>query len=131
MRTKFNPAERMTTMMHYHALRTAVWLCVVACVAFGAPEGKRGGRGKGNKEQPTQNSACLNVPAHPADVVLGRPTQDSVTLSVLAYQDAEGWPAPIHQLLVQNHTPFRHGSRPRQKKLRKRQRLLGVPPFTA
>ena len=61
-----------------------------ACVALAAPEGKRGGRGKGNKEQPTQNSECNNVPAHPFDVVLGRPTRDSVTVGVLAYQDAEG-----------------------------------------
>jgi len=71
-------------------VRTAAWVCLCACVALAAPEGKRGGRGKGNKEQPTQNSECNNVPVHPFDVVLGRPTRDSVTVSVLAYQDAEG-----------------------------------------
>lgn len=69
----------------------AVCLFLSVCVALAAPAGKRGGRGKGNKEQPTQNSKCNDVPAHPFDVVLGRPTRDSVTVSVLAYQDAEGW----------------------------------------
>jgi predicted phosphodiesterase len=76
--------------MKRSVLRTAVWICLCACIALAAPEGKRGGRGKVNKEQPTQNSECNNVPAHPFDVVLGRPTRDSVTVSVLAYQDADG-----------------------------------------
>lgn len=34
-------------------------------------------------------SLSLDVPAHPVDVVLGRPTQRSITASVLAYQDGE------------------------------------------
>ena len=75
--------------MRFRVIRTAAWICLCACVALAAPEGKQG-RGKGNKEQPTQNSKCNDVPAHPFDVVLGRPTRDSVTVSVLAYQDAEG-----------------------------------------
>jgi predicted phosphodiesterase len=63
-------------------------LCI--CVALGAPEGKRGpGKGGGSK-QPVQNSPCNDVPAHPFDLILGRPTRDSVTVSVLAYQDTEG-----------------------------------------
>jgi hypothetical protein len=33
----------------------------------------------------------LDVPAHPVDVILGRPTQGSITVSVLAYQDLEGF----------------------------------------
>lgn len=76
--------------MKHSVHRAAFWICLCVCVAFGAPEGKRGGRSKGNKDQPTQNSECNNVPTHPFDVVLGRPTRDSVTISVLAYQDAEG-----------------------------------------
>ncbi len=75
--------------MNLRVIRPAVWLCLLACVALAAPEGKQG-RDKGNGKQPTQNSACNDVPAHPFDLVLGRPTRDSVTLSVLAYQDAEG-----------------------------------------
>jgi hypothetical protein len=53
------------------------------------PEGKRG-RDQGAEKEPTQNSACNDVPAHPFDLILGRPTRDAITVSVLAYQDAEG-----------------------------------------
>ena len=35
----------------------------------------------------------LNVPAHPYDVILARPEKTTVTLSVLAYQDMEGYVA--------------------------------------
>jgi predicted phosphodiesterase len=75
--------------MNRRIFRPAVALCLLACAALAVAEGGRG-RNKGGKDQPTQNSACLNVPAHPVDMVLGRPTRDSVTLSVLAYQDTEG-----------------------------------------
>lgn len=51
--------------------------------AAGAPSGERGG--------PAGQSLDLFVPDHPVDVILGRPTQDSVTVSVLAYQDSEGF----------------------------------------
>ncbi len=47
-------------------------------------------RGNAGANKPKQDSACLDVPAHPFDVVLGRPTRDSVTVSVLCYQDTEG-----------------------------------------
>lgn len=66
------------------------------------------GRGQGGPNQPAQNSACLNVPAHPVDLVLGRPTRDSVILSVLTYQDAQGYivygTEPGH---YPQHTPTR------------------------
>lgn len=55
-----------------------------------AAEGKRG-RNKGGENQPTQNSSCLDVPAHPFDIVLGRPSRDSATLSILAYRDLDGY----------------------------------------
>jgi len=38
----------------------------------------------------TQNLS-LDVPAHLMDVILGRPTQHSITASVLVYQDSEGY----------------------------------------
>ena len=46
---------------------------------------------KGGSRQPVQESKCNDVPAHPFDVILGRPTADSVTVSVLSYADAEGF----------------------------------------
>ena len=36
-------------------------------------------------------SLSLDMPAHPVDVVLGRPTQRSITASMLAYQDSEAY----------------------------------------
>jgi hypothetical protein len=48
-----------------------------------APANNRGG-------DATQ-SMTFTVPAHPIDVILGRPTQNSITASVLAYQDVEGY----------------------------------------
>ena len=69
--------------------RPLVWLMLCGCVALGAPEGKRG-HDKGGPKMPSQNSPCNDVPAHPLDIILGRPTRNTVTLSVLTYQDTEG-----------------------------------------
>jgi hypothetical protein len=33
----------------------------------------------------------LDVPAHPIDVILGRPTEHSITVGILVYQDCEGF----------------------------------------
>ena len=51
--------------------------------ATNAPANKQGSAA-------TQNLA-LDVPAQPIDVILGRPTQRSIVVSVLAYQDVEGF----------------------------------------
>lgn len=40
--------------------------------------------------QPAQNSACNDVPAQPFDLILGRPSSSSVTVSVLCYEDTAG-----------------------------------------
>ena len=44
-----------------------------------------------NRGSDTTQNLSLDVPAHPLDVILGRPTQHSITASVLAYQDGEGY----------------------------------------
>ncbi len=44
-----------------------------------------------NRGSDATQSMTFAVPAHPIDVILGRPTQNSITASVLAYQDAEGY----------------------------------------
>ena len=46
---------------------------------------------KGGSRQPVQASPCNDVPAHPFDLILGRPTSNSVTVSVMCYQEAEGF----------------------------------------
>lgn len=53
--------------------------------------GKRGGQRP--QDAPVDDVRFLfktEVPAHPLDVVLGRPTQNSITASALAYEDREG-----------------------------------------
>ncbi len=69
----------------------------------GPAQGDGGGRGRvdraadeesgrkgGGSRQPIQTSKCNDVPAHPFDLILGRPTPNSVTISVLCYEDTEG-----------------------------------------
>jgi len=47
---------------------------------------------KGGSRQPVvQNSKGNDIPAHPFDLILSRPTSTSVTVSVLCYDDAEGF----------------------------------------
>ena len=76
--------------MNTHFIRIILCLSIGACVALAASEGKRG-RDKGREGQPKQDSACLDVPTHSFDIVLGRVSRDSVTLSVLTYQDIDGY----------------------------------------
>lgn len=66
---------------------------LLACGLVGAQGvGDKPGR-KGGLKQPVQTSMCNDVPAHPFDLILGRPTAKSVTVSVLSYDDVEGLPA--------------------------------------
>ncbi|MEI6715215.1 MAG: metallophosphoesterase [Verrucomicrobiota bacterium] len=54
--------------------------------------GRRGGK-KGQQEQPVDDIRSLfktEVPAHPIDIILARPSQTSITASILAYADCEG-----------------------------------------
>ena len=64
-----------------------------AALALGGPtdlhgQGKGGPRGQ--RPENGVNEFRTDVPAHPVDLVLGRPTANSVTLSVLAYEDIVG-----------------------------------------
>jgi len=70
--------------------RYAICLALCLCLTAETAEGRRD-RDKGRPDQPTQNSTCNDVPAHPIDVVLGRPARDSVTVSVMVDRDTEGW----------------------------------------
>jgi hypothetical protein len=68
----------------------------------GGRGGRRGGQGTGGgQDQPgaagekqrrdtSGNTFCTNVPAHPYDIVLGRPSPSSITASILFYDNAEG-----------------------------------------
>ncbi len=68
---------------------------VVAFAQDAKPRGPGGGQGGGRRPQDgaTDDPNFLfqtNVPVHPLDVVLGRPTDQSTTASVLAYAEREG-----------------------------------------
>jgi hypothetical protein len=76
-------------MMYTGMLRQLACLALCAGVAQGA-EGNQH-RNKGGRRQPSQNSACNNVPEHPFDLVLGRPERNSITASVLVYRDTDGY----------------------------------------
>lgn len=63
----------------------------------GDRKGDKGGKGGGGNagKGGGHGSTTFNtdVPAHPIDFVLGRPTKTSITLNVLAHQDMEGFVA--------------------------------------
>jgi hypothetical protein len=77
-----------------NAARVVIAAAVVvtsAIIALSADEQPRGGRRPQNAPLEDLRSIFkTEVPAHPLDVVLGRPTSNSVTASVLAYADGEG-----------------------------------------
>jgi hypothetical protein len=55
-------------------------------------KGGKGGQGKGEVKMPTP-AFRTEVPAHEYDMILGRPTKESITLSVLTYGEREGYVA--------------------------------------
>jgi hypothetical protein len=75
--------------MHFFSRPPVGILLLCAGVALSAPDGTQN-RPRGTRP-PAQESACNDVPAHPADLILGRPTRDSITASVLAYNDVNGF----------------------------------------
>lgn len=77
-------------------LRVAVLLGAILVIGASGPAEKqdrekgKGGRGKGEVRMPTP-AFRTDVPVHDYDLILGRPTKSSVTLSVLTYEDCEGY----------------------------------------
>lgn len=65
----------------------AILLGLALCAAAAEEPASR----KGGSRQPVQRSACIDVPPHPFDVLLGRPTSNSVTVSVRCDRNTEGW----------------------------------------
>jgi len=78
-----------------HFLAGAALIAAVSLLAISADEKPRSDKRGGQRPQdaPLDDVRFIfktEVPAHPLDVVLGRPTKNSVTASVLAYADREG-----------------------------------------
>ncbi|MEI6035087.1 MAG: metallophosphoesterase [Verrucomicrobiae bacterium] len=69
------------------ALRVALPIALLAAGLVARAED----RPPAGSRQPTQASKCNDVPAHPFDIILGRPEADSITASVVCYEDAEGF----------------------------------------
>ena len=63
---------------------------LLVCGLVGAQDAGNKQERTGGSRQPVQTSKCNDVPAHPFDLILGRPTSRSVTISVLSYDDVEG-----------------------------------------
>ncbi|MCX6873107.1 MAG: metallophosphoesterase [Verrucomicrobia bacterium] len=71
-------------------MKRLTFVLLLVCGLVDAQDaGNKQGR-KGGSRQPVQTSKCNDVPAHPFDLILGRPTAKSVTVSVLSYDDVEG-----------------------------------------
>ena len=74
-------------------MKTKTLLLLVAlplAVLIADAANEKPARKGGGSRQPIMNSPCNDMPAHPFDIILGRPTRDSVTASVLVYQNTEG-----------------------------------------
>ena len=73
------------------------WLalsCASSLLGLGASAGDaRPADSRGHRAQGATNSFNVAVPAHSYDLILARPESNSITLSVLAYQDMEGFVA--------------------------------------
>lgn len=84
-------------------MKARCWLFLLASIAFGfaADEparkgGKKGGGGaEGRRVEVRMPSPAMRteVPAHAFDLILCRPTDRAITLSVLAYEEREGYVA--------------------------------------
>lgn len=67
------------------------WILLLIGLGFTAQAADEKSARKGGSRQPIQTSVCNDVPAHPFDIILGRPTSSSVTVSALCYEDTEGY----------------------------------------
>jgi hypothetical protein len=62
---------------------------LLVCLGLGAHAADMKPPRGGGSRQPVQTSRCNDVPAHPVDLILGRPTANAVTVSVLCYSDTQ------------------------------------------
>jgi hypothetical protein len=64
---------------------------VLLCMGLLAQAADNQPQRRGGSRQPIQTSRCNDVPVHPFDIILGRPTSNSVTVSVLCYTNTQGY----------------------------------------
>ena len=73
-----------------------IWLAAVTLLSVTQaqqqrPQQERRPRQDGGRQMQDNGEARTDVPAHPWDIILGRPTRASITVSVLAYEPLEGF----------------------------------------
>jgi hypothetical protein len=87
------PASTRIRLRRITASVVAAGLVVVAAAQDGGArrngKGARDGEGRGEAKMPPPVFRT-DVPARPFDLILGRPTTNAVTASILTYQEAEG-----------------------------------------
>ena len=73
--------------------RLATYLTAALCLAMVAGAIAQDGRDRNGRQGPRgpQGRFQTDVPDHPLDIVLGRPTKSSVTMNVLCYTDANAY----------------------------------------
>src|SRR5512137_529290 len=69
-------------------LRSLLFLLSASIAAYAADDQPAR---KGGSRKPVQDSSRSEIPAHPFDVILGRPTTSTITVSVLCNTDTDGW----------------------------------------
>jgi predicted phosphodiesterase len=70
-------------------IRRSLLFLLSACIAVHAAD-DRPAR-KGGSKKPIQDATRSDIPAHPLDVILSRPTTNSITVSVLCNAATDGW----------------------------------------
>jgi hypothetical protein len=84
--------SRRKAVMSKAMISCPALFCAFALPGLGAPErDAKPDNGHGHRAQGETNYFNVAVPAHAFDLILARPEKNSVTLSVLAYQDLEGF----------------------------------------
>jgi hypothetical protein len=81
----WHPAKRSSRQ----ALNRCYVICLLGTALVTPVAAEKPARQQGGSRQPVQTSTASEVPAHAFDVILGRPTGTSITVSVLCYSDAE------------------------------------------
>jgi hypothetical protein len=74
-------------------LSCVLLIATATCVLAQPARGRRPGPAPATSDRSATETFHLDVPAHPLDVVLARPEATSITLSILAYDDREGYVA--------------------------------------
>jgi hypothetical protein len=104
------PAPSMTSPIISYpklSIQCLSLLCVLAWPAAGSQTNEAKGA-QGHRPQTEANVFNVTVPAHAYDLILVRPENNSITLSVLAYRDLEGFVAyGTEPGAVTNSTPTR------------------------